>query len=200
MKKTNNADIYNRLLEKGTANILNTGFHNTSINDIVSSCKVPKGSFYYYFASKESYVCDSINFYINCNYFNCNQFLYDTSLTPISRLKCYFECLIKFYEKSDFAKGCLLGNLSLEMSDTNETIRQKVKMSFDKWENDIHQILLEAIEIGEISSTVKSSSLASFCINSWQGALVRMKSEKSSAPLKNFINLFFACVCSDNIC
>lgn len=191
MKKANNSEIYHRLLEKGTANIINTGFHNTSINEIVSSCNIPKGSFYYYFDSKEYFACCSIEHYTTTNYYHCNQVLDDTFSSPISRLRSYFECLVKYYEKNNFMRGCLLGNLSLEMSDINATIRQKVKVSFDKWENDIYRTLLEAIEIGEVTSTIDPRSLASFCINSWQGALVRMKSENTVTPLANFIDLFF---------
>ena len=191
MKKGNVSSACDDLLENGLKNIINKGFYNTSIKEIVDDSNVPKGSFYYYFPNKESFCCNVIKQYCNCDYHGCYQVLRNTSLSPVLRLRRYFECLIEFYEKNDFTQGCLLGNLSLEMADTSDVIKQQLKISFSKWEQDVCEILLESIKIGEISSSINASSLASFCINSWEGALVRMKTEKSIVPLQIFINTIF---------
>ena len=46
------------LVDAGTQLMLEQGYHHTGIQDVLQAAGVPKGSFYYYFPSKEA----SLNF------------------------------------------------------------------------------------------------------------------------------------------
>jgi len=52
-------------------------------------------------------------------------------------------------------------------------------------------LILEAQKKKEIPSDLDPEMLAESLISSFQGALLRAKVKKSSAPLKNFIYLYF---------
>jgi len=43
------------LVDAGTRLILEQGYHQTGIQDVLQAAGVPKGSFYYYFPSKEAF-------------------------------------------------------------------------------------------------------------------------------------------------
>ena len=48
------------LVDVGTRLILEQGYHQTGIQDVLQAAGVPKGSFYYYFPSKEAFGCEVI--------------------------------------------------------------------------------------------------------------------------------------------
>ena len=104
--------------------------------------------------------------------------------------KC-FEGLIAVFENNDCYKGCLIGNMSLEMSDQFEMIRQRLEIVLQRWIKGCSDLILEAQKKKEISSDLDPEMLAESLISSFQGALLRAKVKKSSAPLKNFIYLYF---------
>ena len=48
------------LIDVGTRLILEQGYHQTGIQDVLRAAGVPKGSFYYYFPSKEAFAREVI--------------------------------------------------------------------------------------------------------------------------------------------
>jgi TetR/AcrR family transcriptional repressor of nem operon len=52
-------------------------------------------------------------------------------------------------------------------------------------------VLREAVEQGDLARSTKPDELAGFLLNSYEGALVRMKAEKSDKPLLTFLHFAF---------
>src|SRR6516164_1511854 len=79
------------LLEMGRKVFLERGFNNAGIEAVLQAAGVPKGSFYYYFESKEDFglqVLDRFAEDIVANFSRCQS---NTSLGPLARFRCYFE-------------------------------------------------------------------------------------------------------------
>jgi len=113
--------------------ILSKGFNATGVEAILKQANVPKGSFYNFFSSKEEFGLAIIDRYVSdTGEFFC-PILIDESLPPMERVRKSFEILIARFESNDCSKGCLLGNLSLEMSDQYEKIRQRLEQSLQIW-------------------------------------------------------------------
>ena len=53
------------LLDKGMGLLWSKGYNATSVNDIVKEAGIPKGSFYFYFESKEDFAVKAIDRYFN---------------------------------------------------------------------------------------------------------------------------------------
>jgi TetR/AcrR family transcriptional repressor of nem operon len=51
---------------------------------------------------------------------------------------------------------------------------------------------------GEIRSDLDADDIATFLLSSWQGAMMRMKVERSRKPLDQFKRVLFAAVVSKN--
>lgn len=75
------------LLETGKQLFLARGYSSTGIEAVVQAAGVPKGSFYYYFGSKEEFglqVLDRFAEEVRANFEHC---LGDTSVPPIQRFR-----------------------------------------------------------------------------------------------------------------
>ena len=82
-------------------------------------------------------------------------------------------------------------NLSQEMADQSEAFRARLEEIFESWVDRYAKCLLEAQQFGEIRPDLDVSELAEFWLNSWQGALLRAKTMRSTAPLRTFLGVMF---------
>jgi len=163
------------------------GYNGTSVKDIVDAAGVPKGSFYNYFQSKESFAVEALEAVAREDYLASRELLSVTGKTPLQRLQYFFEQNVLHACECEFLIGCFLGNLAQEMSDSNEAIRQKVKQVLKRNTQLFAEILDEAKEAGEIRQTAQTEIVAEFIMNAWKGTLLRMKASRSREPLDAFL-------------
>ena len=50
------------ILAKGTGVMTRSGYHGTGVQEIVQAAGIPKGSFYHYFASKEDFALQALDY------------------------------------------------------------------------------------------------------------------------------------------
>ncbi|NVN89573.1 MAG: TetR family transcriptional regulator C-terminal domain-containing protein [Desulfuromonadales bacterium] len=179
------------IVQAGLEIILSKGFNATGVEAILKQANVPKGSFYNFFSSKEEFGLAVIDKYLAETVGVLIPIFSDESLSPLERIKKSFEILIARFEGNDCSKGCLLGNLSLEMSDQYERARQHLDLSLLQWIRALSGLLLQAQTEKTISADLDPEMLAENLVSSFEGALLRSKVKKSSEPLKNFIFLYF---------
>lgn len=170
---------------------MSKGFNATGVESILKQANVPKGSFYNFFSSKEEFSLAIIDRYVAERGEVFRTIFSDKSLPPLERVKKSFEILIARFEGNDCSKGCLIGNLSLEMSDQFEKVRQRLEQSLQVWTKFLSRLLLQAQKEKSIPADLDTEILAENLIASFQGALLLAKVKKSSEPLKNFIYLYF---------
>jgi TetR/AcrR family transcriptional repressor of nem operon len=182
------------LLKSGRRIIVEKGYNNTGIQEVLQDVGVPKGSFYHFFKSKEDFGLAIINYDAAIHARVVEQYLSDTTLSPLSRIKSYFENKLSEYESLHYREGCLLGNLSQEMADQNERFRVRLQVVMTQWRDRVAQCVQEAQAAGEISSRWQAHDLAEYCLNSWEGALLQMKLTKTDKPLKAFMKVTFETV------
>ena len=188
MKRTHNKD---EIIQAGLEIIHTRGFNGTGIEAILKQANVPKWSFYNFFSSKEEFGLAVIDLFLSEMAALRQPITEDVSLPPLMRIRKSFEVLIARFEDNNCSKGCLIGNLSLEMSDQFEGVRQHLKNALQRWIDSLAAILEEAREEGTLTTDVDSAVLAENLVTSYEGALLLAKVKKSVEPLKNFIHLYF---------
>ena len=172
------------LLDQGVLMLMTQGYHGTGIKEILDTVKVPKGSFYNYFASKEAFAAEAITHYIEPFIDRLTAHLQDPKVDGLSALKNYYGELIYEIEQADYKGGCLLGNLMGEIGDTSEICRHALMTAVERY-NALQQTALERAQIqGSARKDRSAKNMADLLANSWQGALLRMKIEKSVQPLQ----------------
>lgn len=162
------------------------GYAATGIQDIVSGAKVPKGSFYNHFQSKEAFGREVVDFYFDSSLGELRALLEDPNVPPLERLRHYFDDRIGAFKDGGFLRGCLMGNLSLEIADHSAPIRDSIATHFETWSGLFEGCIAGAQKSGVIGNRLPASLLARFLLNSWEGALLRMRAEKSDRPLTEF--------------
>jgi TetR/AcrR family transcriptional repressor of nem operon len=179
------------LVQAGLKMIHEEGYSASGIQGIVEKANVPKGSFYTYFASKEAFGTEVIDAYSARGQAKLREFLCNPDVAPLTRLEAYFDDRIAAFRASNFARGCLMGNFSAETADHSAPIRDHLVKHFRAWSSQFEACISEAQKQGTISSRLPASQLADFIFNSWEGALLRMRAEKSDAPLIEFKTIVF---------
>ncbi|MEY3289645.1 MAG: hypothetical protein RLZZ419_1887 [Pseudomonadota bacterium] len=178
------------LLNQGVILLTQQGYHGTGLKEILDAVQIPKGSFYNYFGSKENFAAETIQHYINPFIEELNGHLQNPDNDAFSALQLYFNKLITELEKIDYKGGCLLGNLMGEISDTSELCKKSLQLAVHRYRNILQEALLKAQQEGTVRTDKSAEEMADLLVNTWQGALLRMKIEQSSIPLKQ---------CCDNL-
>ncbi len=187
MKKDTKANI----LEIGAQIVHQKGFNATGIQEVLNAAGVPKGSFYFYFKSKEEFGLQLIDYFSNFLLSKMKELLNAENVAPLDKLWNYFEWFRSYFEQNNFTGGCPIGNLAQEMGDLNDSFREKLKSVLDKMKTNIVQCLEEARQQGDLSPALDIFNLSDFIVSSWQGALLQMKVMKTTAPVRNFERILF---------
>ena len=188
MKRANKRQ---ELIQVGRDIIVRQGFNAASINEILTTAGVPKGSFYYYFSSKEDFGLAIIDDFAEQYHKKLENILEDRRFSPLTRLRKLYELKIADMENCQCADGCLIGNLAQELSAQNELFRDRLNQVFADWEQHFIQCLKGAYEAGEITDKSQIEDLAKFILSSWEGAILQAKVTKSLLPMQTFVKILF---------
>ncbi len=183
--------IRENLIQTGLRMMHSVGYTASGIQGIVESADVPKGSFYNHFASKEAFGAEVTDAYFNRGQSKLRDFLCDPYIAPLKRLEAYFDDRIEAFRSAKYTRGCLLGNLAAEMADHSTMIRGRLVEHFGGWSKFFEDCIAEAQKQGTIRNRLPATLLGRFVLNSWEGALLRMRSEKSDIPLMEFKKIIF---------
>lgn len=186
------SDTRELMLRAGLEILTEKGFAATGIDEILSRVGVPKGSFYYYFESKEAFGLQLIERYGQFFAKKLDRHLRNTALSPLNRLYAFVDDALAGMSRHGYRRGCLIGNLGQEMGALPESFRDQLKDTFEDWQGRFAECLLEAQNVGELSDKAEPNQLATFFWIGWEGAVLRAKLEHSAKPLELFSSYFFA--------
>lgn len=165
------------------------GYHGTGLQELVRSVGVPKGSFYNYFPSKEAFSAEVVKHYIEPFIRQLDGHLQRPDVKAEAALKAYFNELIEETERRDFKGGCLLGNLIGEIGDTSDLCQLSLREAVRRYRDKLEEGLARAQREGSFRKDLDAKDMADFLVNVWQGALLRMKIERSVRPLAQFCEM-----------
>ncbi len=192
MVKQAGPSVRERLLQAAVTVFSRSGFNGSSVQDIVEAAGVPKGSFYNHFDSKEALGAAVISYYWEDKASGSLAILYDDGLPPLDRLHRYFEWVIADIVERGYTGGCFIGNMAAELSDHSNAVSTNLCDAYACWTGHIAACIRLAQEMGAMRSTADPALLASFALNSWEGALLRARVTKSSLPLQQFLDILFS--------
>ena len=184
------------LLNAGLKVMFRSGYAAASVRDICEAARVPLGSFTNHFRSKEAFAQEVLDRYFAGTKQFVKEALDDKSLTPRQRLKRYLDVISGVAADRKWNLGCLIGDFSLETSTHSKLLRQRLEAIFEEWRAPFASCITEAQALGEIDSTFDPIDLAEFLLASWEGAILRMKVERSPAALDRFKDIVFKTVFS----
>ena len=167
------------------------GFATAGLREITAVAGVAQGSFTNHFASKEEFGVAVLNHYFEQIRAVIAQTLSDESRRPIERLRTYFDAITDLFAASGWRYGCLAGNMGLEAAEHSEMIRQRLSEIFAEWTLPFAQAIRQAQSVGEVRADLDADEASAALLEAWHGAMLRMKIERSRAPLDRFKLLIF---------
>jgi len=176
-------DVRESILEAAAPLIHNRGFNNTGLKEILDAANVPKGSFYFYFKSKEAFGIALVDHIARTLRQEALAFCEANPLPPLERLRRFMEDRRNRRVQAGFVGGCPIGNLALEMSDLSSAMRERLRTALSGVSAFYASALREAQERGELRPDLDPEATAAFMLDAYEGALLRMKVEKSVEPL-----------------
>jgi TetR/AcrR family transcriptional repressor of nem operon len=182
------------LLNAGLQVMFRTGYNGTSVRDIAAASGAPQGSFTNHFRSKEAFALEVLDRYFSRVKKLVAEALGDSALSPRARLRRYLDIITGRLEGDGYARGCLIGDFSLEAPGSSEVLRLRLAEIFEEWRQPFAHCIAEAQASGEIETQFDATELAEFLLASWEGAILRMKVERSPKALERFKSIAFATV------
>lgn len=188
-------DIRAELIRSGLEHLTEIGFTASGLDKILKKAGVPKGSFYFYFASKEAFGHAVLNSYANYFANKLDSCLLDNAFTPLKRISNFVEDAKHGIARHRFKRGCLVGNLGQEVDLLPESFRPVLIAIFQSWQQRVASCLREAQVSGELAPTANCEALAEFFWIGWEGAVSRARLEQSTRPLDSYLALFMHSLC-----
>lgn len=182
------------LLDAGLRVMFKQGFNGAAVRDVVAAARVPQGSFTNHFPSKEQFGVEVLDQYFKHVQRLLEASLEDRSLRPRARMERYLDLIIERLQADGFERGCLIGDLSIEITQTSENIRSRLQVVFEQWLRPFTECITEGQSLKEFNSNIEAKEIAEYFLASWEGAILRMKVERSIAPLSRFRKIFFATI------
>ncbi len=185
-------DIPNRLLAAGHLLFKQQGYNATGVSELAAQAKVPKGSFYNHFESKEAFAVEIIQ-----RYAQGMDATWDAAMatlpaasqaSPLAAIRHLFHTFIAHHEQAA-CPGCLVGNFSAELAESSPACREALDTAMRHWHRRLTALIEQAQQAGEVRRDVQAKALSAFFWNAWQGALLRMKVTHNAKPLKECLRL-----------
>ncbi|HEY8162164.1 MAG: TetR family transcriptional regulator C-terminal domain-containing protein [Methylocystis sp.] len=189
MSRRDAKELRAKLLDQGVALLMDQGYHGTGLQELVQRVGVPKGSFYNYFLSKEAFSAEVVKHYIDPFIEQLDAHLQRKDVSADVALRAYFAELIEETERRDFRGGCLLGNLMGEIGDTSDLAQTSLREAVHRYRDKLREGIARGQEEGSFRKDMDAKEMADFLVDVWQGALLRMKIERSVRPLTRFCDM-----------
>ena len=183
MARTNTRE---EIIRKGAELIHAQGFNATGLQQILQAVGIPKGSFYFYFKSKEDFGLEIIDYFSAIINGVFARYLSDKKISPLKRLEKLFDFFETAFQKNGSALGCPIGNLSLELADTNERLRVHLEGVIEKLITQIELCLKEAKRDKSLPTSLNTADTARLIFHGFEGAILHMKVVKNIEPFRSF--------------
>lgn len=168
---SNRLDKRELILAKGSEVMTRRGYHGTGVLEIVQAARIPKGSFYHYFDSKEAFAQQALEHVYAPRLARYAQALGDSRFSPRERVLRYYGELLEHFARQEKPEyHCFIGSLSFEMAELSPPIAAKVESILQASAQILQDCLEQAREAGELAADEDCASLAGFIGFAWQGA------------------------------
>jgi TetR/AcrR family transcriptional repressor of nem operon len=148
------SDAREKIISAAESLIELRGYSALGVAEICKAAGVPKGSFYYFFESKEVLALAVIDEHWAAERRDWTRILMGDA-EPLQRMRQLFEAteahLQSGRESCGTVSGCMFGNLTLEMSNQTEAVRERLQEIFEAQVEMVDSVIREALGRGEVT-------------------------------------------------
>lgn len=181
-----------KIIESGVQTLHERGFARAGVREVTADAGVPQGCFTNHFRSKEAFAAAILGRYHERTQSIMGRTLRDETRPAVERLRAYFDAITEWLEAAGWRYGCLVGNMSLEVPEHSELLRAHLVEICGKLTNSFAEAVHAGQATGEIRGDLDAHDMAAFILASWEGAMMRMKVDRSPQPIEQFRRVLFA--------
>jgi AcrR family transcriptional regulator len=171
-----NADTRNKIVVAAMELFWEKGYNSTSIADILSRTQIHSGSLYHFFPGKQDVLVGVLEFYRDGIKENLLDYAWRDVEDPIDRIFALLNGYRTQLLVSDFAHGCPIGNLALEIAEPDPRVRELIATNFNNWTAAIGQCLADAGD--RLPGDTDRQALSEFILTTMEGAIMQCRAQR----------------------
>jgi TetR/AcrR family transcriptional regulator, transcriptional repressor for nem operon len=180
-----------QLLRTGVEAVLEGGWASTGIDKVLKTAGVPKGSFYYYFSSKDEFGFQLIDTYQAFYLKRLERCFGEESTVSFSdQLEMFLSESVRGMQRYNWRRGCLVGALGQELGGLHSEFRKRLLTAMSEWADVLAAALQRAQSRGEVKAGIDRDRAARSFWASWEGAVLQSRLSRSAEPLKITVDDF----------
>lgn len=172
------------ILESGRTLVLRKGFSGVGIQEILTACGVPKGSFYHYFPSKEAFGCALLQQYADDYAQRMQALLAQAPDNGRDRLMRYWSAWLDDPEHGAWVQECLVVKLAAEVADLSEDMREVLDAGVQRLLARLAGLIDAGRADGSLPAGAPALAVARLLYQMWLGAALLAKLSRHDAPLR----------------
>jgi TetR/AcrR family transcriptional repressor of nem operon len=176
------SDVRDNILAVGQRIMSGKGFSAVGLNEILTEAKVPKGSFYHYFDSKDAFGEALLSSYFEDYLAELDSVMGQPGLTMAQRLQNYFDLWRANQSFLDCQGKCLAVKLAAEVADLSEAMRAVLNQGTSAIIARLTAALERGIDEGSLALDDTPRQAAESLYQLWLGASVMVKIVRDTAP------------------
>jgi len=182
MSATATTDVRRHILDVARPLLLCRGFTAVGLNEVLTAARVPKGSFYHYFGSKEAFGEAVLDAYF-ADYLARTDALLAEPGTAAQRLIAYFDDWLDSQTGDEAQSRCLVVKLGAEVCDLSESMRAALKRGTGHIVERLASRVTAGGADGSLPAAGDAHAVAVTLYQNWLGASLLAKITRDRAPL-----------------
>ena len=168
--KASSEETKRQILHAARPILAGKGFAAVGLNEILAAAGIPKGSFYYYFSSKDQFGEALLEAYFVEYLAQLDGILFATSATAAERLMRYWRAWEQTQNAQDAEYMCLAVKLGGEVSDLSVAMREALRKGTMQIIDHLSRCIEDGIKDGSLPREIDPQQMGTQLYELWVGA------------------------------
>lgn len=152
------------------------GYGNTGLAQIARHAGLLPGSLYHFFPTKEDLLAATLEERLRLLHPEVLAPIWDRIDDPVERIFGLLDGYRRMLEMTEFAHGCPIGNLAIELAESHPKTRPLLAANFENWTDAIEECLRAASH--RLPAETDPSTLAIFVLVTMEGAVMLARTHR----------------------
>src|SRR5215467_2143469 len=174
-----------RIVEAARVLFFKQSYAATGVAEILKAAGANSGSLYHFFPSKEDLLVGVLEKYRSMLEPYVLEPAFARSADPIERLFAILQGYRLLLEATHFELGCPIGNLALEVSNSQKKARKLIVANFKAWCDAVSGLVADAGD--QFPACIDRAAFATYVLATMEGAVMLARTYRSFEPFDQTI-------------
>src|SRR5215467_2701914 len=175
-----------RIVEAARVLFFKQSYAATGVAEILKAAGANSGSLYHFFPSKEDLLVGVLEKYRSMLEPYVLEPAFARSADPVERLFAILQGYRLLLEATHFELGCPIGNLALEVSNSQKKARKLIVGNFKAWCDAVRSLIAEAGE--RLPADIDPAAFATHVLATMEGSVMLARAYRSFEPFDQAID------------